>query len=141
MHNSLPQPFPEVYAYGVDPEQASERGPSPAFSLAGVLRGVRMALFGASAGSMVTPQSMCAELERLRYQIEAIEDRFQAYRIEMQNLTTRVEDALALATSRYAKARGAEARANKEEPDDGLPDLVRDPEGYRAMLARGEIGG
>ncbi len=125
----------------MDPEAAPECDSRGGFSLAERLRGVRTALFGASAGDAQGAPAECAELAGLRYQIEAIEDRFQAYRIEMQNLTTRVEDALALATSRYAKARGAEARANKEEPDDGVPDLVRDPEGYRAALARGGMGG
>lgn len=71
-----------------------------------------------------------------------IEDRFQSYRLEMSNLVSQVEDSLELATKRHGRARAAESRANKDgETGDEVPDVIRDPEGYRAYLSRGGVSG
>ena len=126
----------------MDPEQAPAEQPSPAFSLAGALHGVRTLLFGPCTGPNPGAHTTCARLERAERQVEAIEDRFQSYRLEMQNLVTQVEDTLELATKRAGRARAAESRANKDgDAGNGAPDLESDPEGYRAALNRGGMGG
>jgi len=126
----------------VEPDPASVEPEPERFSLSAALHGLRTAVFGA-------PRDPDEDLARIRRaiievseRVERIEDRFQGYRIEMQNLTSRVEDALETATKRYAKARAAESRNNtREAEEDGQPDMIRDPEGYRAALGRGGIGG
>ena len=125
----------------MDPEQAPAEQPSPAFSLAGALHGVRTLLFGPCTGPTPGKHTTCPRLEQLQHQVEMIEDRFQSYRLEMSNLVSQVEDTLELATKRHGRARAAESRANKEVPDDGAPDLASDPEAYRAALNRGGMGG
>jgi chromosome segregation ATPase len=126
----------------VEPESASVEPEGERFSLAGALHGLRTAVFGVRT----SPDDELLRVRRavieVSERLERIEDRFQGYRVEMQNLTTRVEDALEQATQRYARARAAESRRNKAEAEeDGPADPLADPEAYRAALARGGIAG
>lgn len=121
-------------------EEPAGRSEQAGFSIARALHAARSAILGPSPDPSDDLARVRRAVVEVSERLEHIEDRFQAYRLEMQNLTARVEDALEQATKRYARARASESRQKAADGEDQEPDPMRDPETYRAALARGGIG-
>ena len=131
--------------YRVSDQESPKPEQGWGFGFARVLHGLGDLLGGDLTGHKPDTAKLGHQVDRLAERLEAIEDRFQSYRLEIQRMCGEMEATLADTTKRYAKARAAESRANREDgppgTDSGIPDLTRDPEGYRAWLARGGIAG
>ena len=122
-------------------EESQEAGWGIGTGFARILYGLAGLFNGAPGAAPEGLQAVAQQVQLLAERLETIEDRFQSYRLEIQRMTAEMEATLDDATKRYAKARASESRANREDNTDGapggLPDIARDPEAYRAWLARG----
>ena len=71
-----------------------------------------------------------AEVQEMQVAVEAIAQRWTAYRAEMENLAEQIEDNLETAERKRKRAAASAAKAKK---DDGVP---LTPEEYRVSLVR-----